>query len=82
MKQEKLKELLNELIERDFTIEEVCVLFDEVESYLSEKKESERVEEDEDYRKFHAMNVPICRKWLQERLDAFGLNYTIEDFEA
>lgn len=81
MKREKVKELLNELIEREFTIDEISDLIGDVKDYLYALKESQREEEDEDYRKFHAMSVPTYRKWLQETLDAMGLDYTIEDFE-
>ena len=81
MKKEKVKELLNELIEREFTIEEISDLFDYVDCYLSAKRESNREVEDEDYRKFHAVNIPRYRKWLQDKLDSYGLDYSIEDFE-
>lgn len=82
MKREKVKQLMNELIERDFTIDEIANLMSDVKDYLSALKESQREEEDEDYREFHAMTVPRYRKWLQDTLDAMGLEYTIEDFEA
>lgn len=81
MKREKVKQLMNELIEHEFTVEEIANLFGDVKNYLSAKKESEREEEDEDYREFHAMSVPRYRKWLQDTLNAMELNYTIEDFE-
>lgn len=81
MKRKKVKELLNELIEREFTIDEMAELFGDVRNYLSALKESKREEEDESYRKAHAESVPRYRKWLQETLDSLGLNYTIEDFE-
>ena len=81
MKREKVKQLMNELIERDFTIDEIANLMGDVKNYLSALKESQREEEDEDYRKFHAMAVPRYRKWLQDTLNAMELNYTIEDFE-
>lgn len=81
MKREKVKELLTELIERDFTIEEISNLMGDVKNYLDEKRESERKEEDEEYRKIHAASIPRYRKWLQETLDSYGLDYTIEDFE-
>ncbi len=81
MKREKVKELLTELIERDFTIEEISNLMGDVKNYLDEKRESERKEEDEEYRKIHAESIPRYRKWLQETLDSYGLDYTIEDFE-
>ena len=81
MKKEKLKELLNELAEREFTIEEIADLFDDAERYLSAKKESEREEEDEDYRTFLTRSIPLYREWLQHTLDKYALDYTIEDFE-
>lgn len=81
MKKEKVKELLNELVEREFTIEEMADLFGDAERYLSAKRESEREEEDEDYRAFHTRSVPIYRNWLQQTLDKYALDYTIEDFE-
>lgn len=81
MKREKVKQLMNELIERDFTIDEIANLMGDVKDYLSALKESQREEEDEDYREFHAMSVPRYRKWLQDTLNAMELNYTIEDFE-
>lgn len=81
MKREKVKELLTELIERDFTIEEISNLMGDVKNYLDEKRESEREEEDEEYRKVHAASIPLYRKWLQETLDSYGLDCTIEDFE-
>jgi Rps23 Pro-64 3,4-dihydroxylase Tpa1-like proline 4-hydroxylase len=81
MKKEKLKELLNELAEREFTIEEIADLFGDAERYLSEKRESEREEEDEDNRAFHTRSVPIYRNWFQQSLDNYALDYTIEDFE-
>lgn len=81
MKREKVKQLMNEFIERDFTIDEISDLMGDVKDYLSALKESQRDEEDEDYRKFYAMTVPRYRQWLQDTLDAMGLDYTIEDFE-
>jgi hypothetical protein len=78
---EKVKELLNELIEREFTIDEMAELFGDVRNYLSALKESQRKEEDESYRQVHAESVPRYRKWLQQTLDALGLDYTIEEFE-
>lgn len=81
MKREKVKQLMNEFIERDFTIDEISDLMGDVKDYLSALKESQREEEGEDYRKFHAMTVPRYRQWLQDTLDAMGLDYTIEDFE-
>ena len=81
MKREKVKELMNELIERDFTIDEIAELFGDVRNYISAKTESQREEEDEDYRHFHAMSLKHYRKWLQETLDRFALDYSIEDFE-
>ena len=81
MKREKVKELLNEMIEREFTLDEMAELFGDVRNYLSAKKESQREEEDESYRQFHAESVPLYRKWLQQTLDALGLDYTIEEFE-
>jgi hypothetical protein len=41
----------------------------------------QRKEEDESYRQVHAESVPRYRKWLQQTLDALGLDYTIEEFE-
>ena len=82
MTKEKLKELLNELAEREFTIEEIADLFGDAERYLSAKRESEREEEDEDYRAFLTRSIPIYEKWLQQTLDKYALDYTIEDFET
>lgn len=82
MTKEKLKELLNELAEREFTIEEISDLFGDVERYLFAKRESEREEEDEDYRAFHTRSVPLYREWLQQTLDKYALDYTIEAFET
>lgn len=81
MKREKVKELLNELIEREFTIEEISDLFGDVLNYLDEKKAANAEYEDKKYREVHAKTVPLYRQWLQETLDSLGLDYTIEDFE-
>lgn len=82
MKREKTKQLLNELIEREFTIEEIAELFENIRNYLFALKESGRADEDEDYRQFHASCLPNSRKWLKETLDAMGLDYTLEEIEA
>lgn len=76
MKRERVKELLNELIEREFTVEEMAELFGDVRNYLNEKKAAERTAD-----KTYEKSIPMYRKWLQQTLDSLGLNYTIEEFE-
>ena len=81
MRQEKIKDLLNEILEREFTIEEIAEVFGIINGYLSSKKEANCMEEDEEYRRVHAKSIPLFRKWTEEALANYGLNYTIEDIE-
>ena len=80
MKKDRTKELLNELRDRDFTIEEMCKLFWHINYYLDCRQawiESVGTE-DESY--YQAVK-DRAKKWLQDQLDAFGLSdYTIDEF--
>lgn len=81
MTKENIKNVLTEMLEREFTIEEIADVFGWINDYLNAKKKANCMEEDEEYRRAHAKRIPLFRKWAEEALANYGLNYTIEDIE-
>lgn len=81
MKKEKIKELFQELIEREFQIDEIAELFYHINEYLFAKRESQRKGESKFYKESWKESSVRWRKRLQEKLDDFSLDYTIEDIE-
>ena len=81
MKKENVKRLLTEMIEREFDIDEIEDVFYYADHYLFSIRESKRKEENDEYREFWGLQVPVYRKQLKEKLDDYSLDYTIEEFE-
>ena len=81
MKKENVKRLLTEMIEREFDTNEIADVFYYIESYLSAIRNSQREGEDEEYLNFWKKEIPTYRKWLEEKLEEYSLDYTIQEIE-
>lgn len=81
MAQTIAKRLLVEMALRNFSLNEATKVMSSIEDYTHSKRESQREEESEDYRRAHAHSLPRYRKWLIETLEKYNLNYTIEEIE-
>ena len=81
MKKENIKRLLTEMIEREFDTDEIADVFRYIDQYLFSIRESKREEETAYYRKFWGNEIAHYRKWLEEALEKYSLEYTIEEIE-
>ena len=81
MKKENIKRLLTEMIEREFDTNEIADVFYYIDRYLFSLRESKREEETDYYRKFWGGEIAHYRKWLEEALEKYTLDYTIEEIE-
>ena len=82
MKQQTLIELLNEMICRDFDIEETAEVLNDINEYLIARREANRLEEDEDYREFWAESQYRRKKWMLEMLEKYSIELTLDEIEA
>lgn len=82
MKQQTLIKLLNEMMCRDFDIEETAEVLNDINEYLIAKREANRIEEDEDYREFWAESQYRRKKWMLEMLEKYSIELTLDEIEA
>lgn len=82
MKQQTLIELLNEMICRDFDIEETAEVLNDINEYLIARREANRIEEDEEYREFWAESQYRRKKWMLEMLEKYSIELTLDEIEA
>lgn len=81
MKKENVKRLLTEMIDREFDIYEVAEVFSCIDTYLFSVRESNRASDTEANRKFWRNEIDRYREWLEETLENYSLDYTIEEIE-
>ena len=78
MKKEKMKELLTELRDREFTLKECIDLFDAINYYLMCRKAYDG-SLGTDSESFESEHLASAAETLQNLLDSDGLNYTIDE---
>ena len=82
MKQQTLIELLNEMICRDFDIEETAEVLNDINEYLIARREANRLDKDEDYRESWAESQYRRKKWMLEMLEKYSIELTLDEIEA
>ena len=82
MKKESVKRLLTEMIDREFQTDEIADVFYYIDHYLFSIRESKRESETDNYREFWGSQIPVYRKWLEECLEKYSLDYSLEEIEA
>lgn len=82
MKQQTLIELLNEMICRDFDIEETAEVLNDINEYLFARREANRLDKDEDYRESWAESQYRRKKWMLEMLEKYSIELTLDEIEA
>lgn len=82
MKQQTLIELLNEMICRDFDIEETAEVLNDINEYLIARREANRLDKDEDYRESWAESQNRRKKWMLEMLEKYSIELTLDEIEA
>lgn len=82
MKQQTLIELLNEMICRDFDIEETAEVLNDINEYLIARREANRLDKDEDYRESWAESQNRRKKWMLEMLEKYYIELTLDEIEA
>lgn len=81
MKRENVKKMLAEMSDREFRINEIADVFKHISSYLTEKFESSRMEENDEYRRVHRASLRFRTNELERILKIYRLDYTLEEIE-
>ena len=81
MKKENVKRLLTEMIEREFDTNEIADVFNDIDHYLFSIRESKNEKCDDEYREFWGSQIQHYCEQLEETLEKYCLDFTIEEIE-
>lgn len=81
MKKKNIKRLLTEMIEREFDTDEISDVFYDIDHYLFSIRESKNEKCDDEYREFWGSQIQHNCEQLEETLEKYCLDFTIEEIE-